>query len=116
MKMTFKHAARQAAFAVTATASLGLAGAAPAAPAAQTYTITMANMSYGSVPSGVKVGDTILWVNRDTVLHTATARDHSFDLRIAPGKTAKLVVQKPGSIAFYCILHAAMRGTLTVAP
>jgi len=76
----------------------------------------MANMSYGAIPSGLKVGDTIVWVNRDTVLHTATARDHSFDLRIAPGKSAKLVVAKAGNIGFYCIFHAAMRGTLTVAP
>src|SRR3569623_372532 len=64
--------------------SLALGTAAPAA-AGQTYTVTMANMSYGTIPSGLKVGDTVIWVNRDTVLHTATARDHSFDLRIAPG-------------------------------
>jgi plastocyanin len=115
MKTMFKNVARNAVFAATAIASLGLAWAAPAAPA-QSYTITMANMSYGQIPGGLKLGDTIVWVNRDTVLHTATARDHSFDLRIAPGKTAKLVVQKPGNIAFYCIFHAAMRGTLAVAP
>ncbi len=114
MKM-IKHAVRHAAFAGAALASLAMAGAAPAAPAAQSYTVTMANMSYGPMPSGVKVGDTILWVNHDTVLHTATARDHSFDLRIAPGKTAQLKVQKAGNIAFYCIFHAAMRGTLNVA-
>ena len=115
MKMTFRNVARRAIFAATAMALLGVTGAAPAAPA-QSYAITMANMSYGQIPNGVKVGDTILWVNRDTVLHTATARDHSFDLRIAPGKTARLVVQKSGNIAFYCIFHAAMRGTLTVIP
>ena len=84
--------------------------------AGQTYTITMANMSYGQIPAGLKVGDTIVWVNRDTVLHTATARDHSFALRIAPGKSVKLVVAKAGNIVFSCIFHAAMRGTLSVAP
>jgi len=108
--MTFKHAALAA---MTLT-SLALGTAAPAA-AGQTYTVTMANMSYGTIPSGLKVGDTVIWVNRDTVLHTATARDHSFDLRIAPGRSAKLVLGKSGNIAFYCIFHAAMRGTLTVA-
>ncbi len=107
---------RNAAFSVAAFAALGLTGAAPAAPAAQSHTITMANMGYGQIPTGLKVGDTIIWVNRDTVLHTATARDHSFDLRIAPGKSVRLTLQKPGNIAFYCIFHAAMRGTLTVAP
>lgn len=108
--MTFRHAA----FVATVLTSLALGTAAPAAPA-QTYTVTMANMSYGTIPSGLKVGDTIVWVNHDTVLHTATARDHSFDLRIAPGKSAKLVLAKSGNIAFYCIFHAAMRGTLTIS-
>ncbi|MFA6112675.1 MAG: cupredoxin domain-containing protein [Sphingomonas sp.] len=116
MKTMFKVAAGHAAFAAAALSSLALAGTAPAAPAAQSYTITMANMSYGRIPTGLKVGDTITWVNRDTVLHTATARDHSFDLRIAPGKSAKLTLQKPGNIAFFCTLHVAMRGTLIVAP
>lgn len=104
---------RNAVFAAMALAALALTGA---APAAQSHTITMANMGYGQIPAGLRVGDTIIWVNRDTVLHSATARDHSFDLRIAPGKSAKLTLQKSGNIGFYCIFHAAMRGTLTVAP
>ncbi len=112
MKMTIRNAA----FRVAAVAAVGLTSAAPAAPAAQSHTITMANMGYGQIPAGLKVGDTIIWVNRDTVLHTATARDHSFDLRIAPGKSVRLTLQKSGNIAFYCIFHAAMRGTLTVTP
>ena len=79
------------------------------------YVVTMADMSYGPLPSGLKVGDTIVWTNRDTVSHTVTARDHSFDLRIAPGKSAPMTLQKPGSFAFYCTYHTMMRGKLTVA-
>ena len=94
-------------------ALLALAGAAaPAAP--QKYTVVMANMSYGKLPAGVKVGDTIVWVNRDTVPHTATARDRSFDVRVQQGQSVSMVVKKAGNIAFYCIYHPAMRGTLAV--
>ena len=80
------------------------------------HVVTMTSMSFGRLPSGLKVGDTIRWVNRDTVPHTATARDKSFDIRIAPRKSARMKVTKAGSIPFYRVLHPAMRGTLKVAP
>jgi plastocyanin len=83
-------------------------------PAPQKYTVVMANMSFGKLPR-VKVGDTIVWVNRDTVPHTATARDKSFDVRVQQGQSVSMVVKKAGNIAFYCIYHPAMRGTLIVA-
>ncbi|MBC9030855.1 cupredoxin domain-containing protein [Sphingomonas sp. JC676] len=85
----------------------------PAPP--QKYTVVMGSMSFGKLPSGLKVGDTITWVNRDTVPHTATARDKSFDVRVQQGQSVSMVVKKAGSIAFYCIYHPGMRGTLTVA-
>ena len=79
------------------------------------HVVTMRSMSFGAIPSGVKVGDTIVWVNRDTVPHTATARDKSFDVRIAPRKSVRMTVRKAGAIPFYCVLHPAMRGTLKVS-
>lgn len=94
----------------------GTVAARPATPAAKQYTVTMANMSYGRLPSGVKVGDTIVWVNRDTVPHTATARDRSFDVRVTAGQSVSMKVAKAGTFAVYCIFHPTMRGTLTVAP
>jgi len=79
------------------------------------YTVEMRNMDYGAVPSKLKVGDTINWVNRDTVVHSVTARDHSFDVRINPGQSAKMPLNTAGRIPFYCLFHPQMRGTLTVA-
>ena len=80
------------------------------------YTVVMSNMDYGATPPGLKVGDTITWVNRDTVIHSVTARDHSFDLRLNPGQSGKLTLSQAGKIPFYCLFHPTMRGTLTVAP
>jgi len=96
-------------------ATTAMAPAAARSPALQKYTVVMANMSFGKLPRGVKVGDTIIWVNRDTVPHTATARDKSFDVRVQQGQSVSMVVKKAGNIAFYCIYHPAMRGTFTVA-
>jgi len=89
--------------------------AADSASGGKEYTVTMSNMAYGALPSGLKVGDTIVWMNQDTVIHSVTARDHSFDLRINPGQTARLPLNKDGRIAFYCLFHPTMRGTMTVA-
>ncbi|WP_447725128.1 cupredoxin domain-containing protein [Sphingomonas koreensis] len=87
-------------------------GRSPAPP--QKHTVVMANMSFGKLPHNVKVGDTIVWVNRDTVPHTATARDKSFDVRVQQGQSVSMMVKKTGNIPFYCIFHPAMRGTLAV--
>lgn len=80
------------------------------------HTAVMSSMSYGKIPAGLKVGDTITWVNKDSVPHTVTARDHSFDLRVAPGQTVKMTLQKAGVFPFFCTYHTMMRGTLTIAP
>jgi plastocyanin len=79
------------------------------------FTVQMDNMSFGRLPQGAKVGDTIIWVNNDTVQHTVTARDGSFDVRLQPGKRGRSVLSKGGNIAIYCIFHPMMRATLRVA-
>ncbi|MGZ3272900.1 MAG: cupredoxin domain-containing protein [Caulobacteraceae bacterium] len=79
------------------------------------YTVVMSNMDYGALPPGLKVGDTIVWVNHDTVIHSVTARDHSFDLRLNPGQSGKLPLTTAGRVAFYCLFHPNMRGAMTVA-
>jgi len=105
---------RGLAFGAVALAALAMAGGA-LAQAGSEHTVTMSSMSYGKLPTGLKVGDTIVWINRDSVPHTVTARDHSFDLRMGPGQSVKMPLQKAGSFPFYCTYHAMMRGTLVVA-
>lgn len=77
--------------------------------------VVMDNMNFGRLPSDAKVGDVIVWDNRDTVQHTATARDGSFDVRLQPGKKGRTVLRRAGDLAIYCIYHPMMRATLKVA-
>ncbi len=95
--------------------ALALMATAGGALAQKTYAVVMGSMSYGQIPSELKVGDTITWTNNDTVPHTVTARDRSFDLRVNPGQSVNQTLQKAGTFNFYCIYHATMRGTLVVA-
>jgi len=86
-----------------------------AQPAPREIVVVMDNMNFGRLPTDAKVGDVIVWDNRDTVQHTATARDGSFDVRLQPGKRGRTVLRKAGNLAIYCIYHPMMRATLRVA-
>jgi plastocyanin len=96
--------------------ALGVAAPAlPAAAAPKTHRIVIANMAFAPSPAGIRAGDTVVWVNKDIFRHTATARDKSFDVDIAPGKEGRTVVNRPGQFAYFCRYHTAMKGTLAVA-
>lgn len=102
-----------------ALAALSITGmssfAAPKPRPPQVFTITFTDMKFGPAPADLHVGDTIEWANDDIFLHTATARDKSFDLVVKPKQRRKFVLAKAGEIAFYCRFHTGMKGTLVVA-
>ena len=104
---------RTAALLVLLPVAGGSAGAAKGGP--RTHTVTMDQVRFGAVAAGLKVGDTVVWDNRDIVPHTATARDGSFDVVIAPGHSARTVMRRAGTIAVYCRYHPHMTGRLVVA-
>lgn len=110
--MAFRYLSLAAALGLGALAASAPGGA---QPAPREIVVVMDNMNFGRLPSDAKVGDVIVWDNRDTVQHTATARDGSFDIRLQPGKKGRTVLRKAGNIAVYCIYHPMMRATLRVA-
>ncbi|HWQ86394.1 cupredoxin domain-containing protein [Brevundimonas sp.] len=96
-------------------AASAAAAALPAAARARTHTIVMEKMRFGPSPAGVRVGDTIVWINRDLFRHTATARDRSFDIDLAPGASGRTVMRRAGSLPYICRFHPGMTGRLTVS-
>jgi plastocyanin len=90
---------------------------ATAAPAhAATIQIVMENLEISPAAASAKVGDTIEWVNKDALAHTATARSGIFDVTLPPKQTGRLVVHQAGNIDYYCRFHPNMKATLTIAP
>ena len=85
-----------------------------AAAAPHTYTVVIDKLKFGPVPAAVHPGDTIIWVNRDFLRHSATATNHSFDVDLPAGAKVKMVVKSRGRIPFVCRYHPGMRGTLLV--
>jgi plastocyanin len=89
--------------------------AAPVFAAPKTYTVTIQQMAFGPLPTGLRAGDTIEWVNNDIFVHSATAKDKSFDVELKPKQHARTVLKTAGASAFYCRYHPGMTGRLVVA-
>ena len=78
------------------------------------HVVVMDNMRYGRVPAGLKVGDTIVWVNKDILAHTATSASGGFDSKlIDAGKSWKFVAKKKGDFDYICSYHP-MKGRIRV--
>ncbi len=109
-------AARLAVATLAAAACAALPGLPTQAEAAPTvHTIVIAKMKFGPAPRNLRVGDTIVWVNRDMFRHTATARNRSFNLDLKPSASARMVVRQAGTTPFYCTFHPGMTGQLVAA-
>ena len=96
--------------AASAALALGL-GAAPLR--AEIVQVTIENMEFSPAQIDVKVGDTIQWVNKDILAHTATVNG-GWEVMIPPEKSASLVVEAAESVDYYCRFHPNMTGRITV--
>ena len=72
--------------------------------------------AYAPNPVNIKVGDSINWVNTDSIAHTSTANNGtSFNSgTIAPGASFKATFSTAGSFAYHCAFHPGMVGTVNV--
>ena len=78
-------------------------------------TVEIESLAFKTREIRIAVGDTLTWVNRDAVPHTATADDGSFDTGIiGPGETAQLTFEEAGTFTYYCIPHPFMKATVIV--
>ena len=90
-------------------------GASVSAQAA-TIQISMENLEIAPAEASAKVGDTIEWINKDVLAHTATARNGDFDVMLPPKKTTTFDLKKAGTNDYYCRFHPNMKAVLNVAP
>lgn len=61
----------------------------------------------------VKPGDTVTWINRDIVPHSATAIDNSWDTgTINLGESRSIVVTQKFNLRYFCPFHPSMQAQL----
>jgi plastocyanin len=83
---------------------------------AATIQILMENLEIVPADVSAKVGDTVEWVNKDVLAHTATARNGDFDVMMPPKTTMIYVLKKAGTVDYYCRFHPNMKARLKIEP
>jgi plastocyanin len=81
---------------------------------AETIRVEVKGLAFSPAQVMAHVGDTIEWANADFVAHTATGKNHEFDVMLPANKSGTFVVRKPGAVAYFCRFHPNMTGTITV--
>lgn len=89
--------------------------------AGETVTVGMGKTGpeeYDFKPADVTVnaGDTVKWVNTDTVAHTSTSFDDVWNSdNMDPKQEFSYTFEKTGAYRYFCAYHAGMEGTVNVA-
>ncbi|MGC9154333.1 MAG: cupredoxin domain-containing protein [Ferrimicrobium sp.] len=98
-------------------ASVGASNLHPG-PSASGKSATIVISNFQFIPDEVVVhqGEEIIIHNEDSVGHTFTADNRSFNTGvIPPGHTVHFIIHnKPGTYPFLCLIHQFMTGTLVV--
>jgi plastocyanin len=95
---------------VTAAALLGCGG-----PPAANHLVSIDALQFSPPELTVAAGDTITWVNRDIVPHTATAASGNVDTgNIEAGARVSVIAGPAGTLSIACRYHPTMRSTIIV--
>ncbi len=79
--------------------------------------VAIDNFSYTPSTLTVKVGSTITVTNMESVEHTLSADNGSFNTgTLDKGKSAHFKLTKPGVYSFHCEFHPFMKGSIKVVP
>jgi len=85
------------------------------ARAATTHNVYMDGFAFKPQTVSVQVGDTVVWTNNDTSLHTTTADGGAWDSGdLGHGDTFSFTFATPGTYTYHCSRHPSMTGTVTV--
>jgi plastocyanin len=100
---------------VVAFAGASAASRSPA-PASQSHLIEIRGMAFEPAELTVMRGDTLVWINRDIVPHTATAPGkRGWDTgTLSQGELGRVILRESGRVTYICQLHPTMRGRLIV--
>ena len=102
-------------FAAPVIAALLATTAAEAKQTQRSATVAVDKLAFGAIPANMRVGDSIVWANRDIFRHSATAAGH-FDVDLPPGTRRRMVLRRAGAFTFMCKYHPGMKGMLKVSP
>lgn len=88
----------------------------------RTAGVRIKGFTYTPTPTTIPAGTTVIWTNRDDILHTVTSgtpdapdREPLDGVLDGPGTSYEATFTEPGTFEYFCARHNGMRGTVTVA-
>jgi plastocyanin len=119
MGIPFRSIVTAAALVAAVITALGIATYAASSALPNRYVVEIHKFKF--VPAVVKAapGDTIVWINRDIVPHTATATNKATNKKwtsvtLKKGDQWQTVVRSDMPSAYYCRFHPAMKGRIQI--
>jgi plastocyanin len=77
----------------------------------QVVHVSIADMQFSPETITVRAGTALTWTNDESVPHTATAGDESWDSDLLKeGESYTLTFDTPGTYCYYCVLHPGHNG------
>lgn len=81
-----------------------------------THMIEIHQFAFKPANVNIKLGDTVVWINKDIVPHTATAVDGSWTTgSIGFNESESLVFDNEVLLSYYCRFHPSMKAVLSMA-
>jgi len=100
---------------VTLLWAAGMVDTRRSAAMAARHMVAIDGVTFAPATLTVKVGETVVWVNKDPFPHTVTSQTGGFDSgAIAPDQSWSYTPTHPGVFSYLCTLHPTMHATLTV--
>jgi plastocyanin len=81
-----------------------------------THTVTIDGTAFKPATLTIKAGDSVVWVNKDIVSHTATSTTPKvFESgTLDTGKSWKRIFKTKGDFPYFCRFHPTMKASLKV--
>lgn len=77
--------------------------------------VEIKNFAFGPKTLTVKKGTEVTFANQDSVKHSATSDDGSFDTGLlAKGESGSVTFDKAGTFTYHCTPHPYMKATIVV--
>jgi plastocyanin len=93
----------------------GQSAPAPSGDAVRSEKVEIEDFAYDPDPVTIEEGGKVIWLNKDSAPHTATAEDGGFDTgTLEEGKLKSETFKKLGTYAYVCSIHPQMHGTVEV--
>lgn len=85
----------------------------------RSHAVSQKAKQFGAATITVSKGDSIVFKNEDDVVHNvfSSSADFKFNLKAqAPGTSASVAFDKPGTHSVRCAIHPTMKLAVTVTP